>query len=314
MKPLKTGNQLVSRPLVTVVVTTRNEEQNIGNCLRSVLLQDYPSIEVIVVDNNSNDDTKKIAQSFSVEVFNYGPERSAQRNFGLIQIGSGKYGMYIDADMILTPSLVGHCVEEMESNEVFGLHIEETILGGARLSKIRRFERSFYTGTVIDGIRFFTISNFRLIGGFDEKLMPGPEDWDLDKRMKQFGKLKVLGASGESLKWPMSKFIEDRGIFHKDTFVGIYHNEDEINLKMYIGKKVYYSKSMENYISKWGRSDRDIKRQMGFVYRYVYVFCENGKWKKILRHPVLFFQVLVLRIIVGMFYIYTTKGIGNSSR
>ena len=53
-------------PLVSVVITTKNEEKNIENCLKSILNQTYPrdKIEIIVVDNNSSDRTKEIVQTF----------------------------------------------------------------------------------------------------------------------------------------------------------------------------------------------------------------------------------------------------------
>ena len=35
-------------PLVSVVVTTKNEVSNIENCLKSIIEQDYPNIEIIV--------------------------------------------------------------------------------------------------------------------------------------------------------------------------------------------------------------------------------------------------------------------------
>ena len=295
-------------PLVSIIITTRNEEHNIGNCLRSVFLQDYGNIEVLVVDNNSSDHTKLEAQKFNVQVFNLGPERSAQRNYGLIEIATGKYGMYIDADMILTPTLVSECVDEMELNRISGLHIEETILGRGWLSKARRYERQFYSGTVVDGIRFFNREKFVEIGGFDSKLPPGPEDWDLDKRMKLLGDLKLLSKYGSAREWTMSDFIGQRGIEHKSTYIGIYHNEDEVSLKKYIRKKIYYSGSMVYYRSKWKPSDPDVKKQLGILYRYVLVFTEMGKWRNILRNPVLFIQVFLLRCLVGLAYIYTKNG------
>jgi glycosyltransferase involved in cell wall biosynthesis len=44
-------------PLVSVIITTKNEKSNIENCLKSVLAQSYPKeqIELIVADNNSTD-------------------------------------------------------------------------------------------------------------------------------------------------------------------------------------------------------------------------------------------------------------------
>ncbi len=50
-------------PLVSIVIPARNEERNIERCLRSVLTADYPRIEVIVVDDHSNDDTGDIARA-----------------------------------------------------------------------------------------------------------------------------------------------------------------------------------------------------------------------------------------------------------
>ena len=72
-------------PLVSIIVTTKNEEKNIENCLKSVKNQNYPQnkIEIIVVDNNSIDKTKQIALRYTDKVYNFGPERSAQRNFGV---------------------------------------------------------------------------------------------------------------------------------------------------------------------------------------------------------------------------------------
>src|SRR5581483_8278732 len=47
-------------PLVSVIVPARNEERNIQRCVTSLLEQDYPAYEVIVVDDASSDDTATI--------------------------------------------------------------------------------------------------------------------------------------------------------------------------------------------------------------------------------------------------------------
>ena len=72
-------------PLVSVVITTRNEEKNIENCLMSIQEQTYKHIEIIVIDNNSSDKTKELSKQYTNKVFNQGPERSAQRNYGMIE-------------------------------------------------------------------------------------------------------------------------------------------------------------------------------------------------------------------------------------
>jgi glycosyltransferase involved in cell wall biosynthesis len=91
--------------LVSVVITTKNEEKNIKNILKSIEIQSYKNIEIILVDNYSSDKTKEIANNFNVKTYDCGNERSAQRNFGLKK-SKGELALYLDADMILTPGLI----------------------------------------------------------------------------------------------------------------------------------------------------------------------------------------------------------------
>lgn len=287
---------------VSVVITTKNEEKNIENCLKSIQLQTWTNIEIIVVDNNSSDRTKELSRQYTELVFDKGPERSAQRNYGLIDIATGVYGMFIDADMILTPNLIETCVNEFLSNKPIALHIEEIVLGKGKLARVRRFERSFYSGTCIDGVRFFKLVDFKKIGGFDADLPPGPEDWDLDKRFKQLGKLNLVKSGSYVERWPLDNFIESRGASRPKTLAGIFHNEDEQSLRRYLAKKSYYSGSMARYQEKW-EGDSEIIKQLGIRYRFCTVFIENGKWKKLIMKPSLAIQVLALRVTVGVSYL-----------
>jgi chlorobactene glucosyltransferase len=52
-------------PFVSILVPARNEEKKIARCLESLLLQDYPSFELIVVDDRSTDSTASIIESFA---------------------------------------------------------------------------------------------------------------------------------------------------------------------------------------------------------------------------------------------------------
>jgi glycosyltransferase involved in cell wall biosynthesis len=265
--------------LVSVIITTKNEEKHIGNCLESIKKQTYPQdlIEVIVVDNNSDDRTKEIAGKYTDKVFDKGPERSAQRNFG-VEKSNGEYVLYLDADMILSKNVIRDCVEYVEkNNDTIGLYITEIVMGKKYWSKVRRFERSFYDATVIDCVRFIKKEIFQKIGGFDES-MTGPEDWDLDKKIRNAGKVALI-------KTP------------------VYHNESEFDLKKYLFKKAYYARQFDNYISKWGKDDEDVRKQFGICYRYFGVFFEKGKWKKLVAHPALAIGMYFLRFMVGIKYL-----------
>ncbi len=56
------------RPSVSAIITTKNEEKHIENCLKSIRNQTYKDIEIIVVDNDSNDKTKEIAGRYTKQV------------------------------------------------------------------------------------------------------------------------------------------------------------------------------------------------------------------------------------------------------
>lgn len=275
-------NRNLQFPLVSIIVTTKNEQANIQNCLESILNSQFPipnsqsPVEIIVVDNNSTDNTVKIAKRYTDKVFNFEPERSAQRNFG-VEKANGEYILYLDADMILSENLISECVEKCEKEGYVALYIPEKIIGKGFWIKVRDFERSFYNATVIDCVRFILREKFLGIGGFDETLT-GPEDWDFDRRIKEVGEVSIVNSL-------------------------IYHNEGEFNLRKYLSKKSYYAKTFGKYIQKCGKDDKIVKKQFGFWYRYFVVFTERGKWKRLFPHPVLFLSMYFLRFMVGLRYI-----------
>jgi len=166
-----------SYPLVSIIITTKNEEKQIGRCLESLKKQNYPKekIEIIVVDNFSCDKTKIIAKNYTSKVYVKGGERSAQRNFG-IKKAKGKYIFYLDADMSLSTQVIKQAVLKLENSNFVALYIPEIIMGNSYWTRVRNFERSFYPGTVIDAVRFIKKPVFLKAGGFDESLT-GPEDW-----------------------------------------------------------------------------------------------------------------------------------------
>ncbi len=260
---------------LSVVVTTRNEAENIASCIRafdSVVAQGLA--EVIVVDNASTDDTKQIAKSLNAKVFDKGPERCAQRNYGWRQ-AAGDWVLVLDADMILPPETINEILS-VEDGDAFW--IPEVRSGSGFRTKVRNFERSFYDGTCIDALRLFRKDILNKTGGYDESLLAGGEDWELDIRiLEQGAKCALL----------------------KNHLI---HNEQQLSLSRLMAKKAYYAKGFARYKEKWP-NHRAVKMQFSPVYRFIGVFTENGKWRKVLRHPILFLGVVFERILVGIIYL-----------
>ncbi len=305
--------------LVSVVITTKNEATNITNCIKAVQSSTHQNFEIIVVDNASSDGTSEMALKYTNKVFDKGPERSAQRNFGMIECAKGKYVLYLDADMIVSPQLLDDCFKTIEKESFVALHIHERILGRGYWSKVRDFERSFYSGTSIDGARFFDRQHFIAVGGFDEELFKygSGEDWDIDKKLSKVGTIGLLpeqSISSVPKSWPLKKLICENVVNFDPYFSGVYHNETTFNVPAYVRKKFYYSAGFDGYKKKWGREDPDIKRQLGFVYRFFGVFLEQGKWKKFFLRPRLVFGLYTLRLLVGLAYAIRLIGFESKNK
>ncbi|MDA8665848.1 glycosyltransferase family 2 protein [Litoricolaceae bacterium] len=293
---------------ITVVITTRNEQENIGACLESIFEQriDVSGVQVIVVDNYSDDLTEQYARQFPCEFYQYGPERNAQRNYGLIEKSSGEILVWIDADMLLHPHLFSEIVREFKSDpEVVALYVPEVILGDSLFSQIRRFERSFYDATPVDGVRAIRAMDFKAVGGFDQTWMHGPDDWDLDLKLQNRGGFGYVQAT------VFDKRFSDRisAICSSDCEsdrVGIYHNESKLSLSKHLRKKIHYSADFEGYLRKW-KGHPNLKKQVGLFYRFFQVFFENGKWKKVVRAPHLYLGFLSVKTVVGFCFVINRR-------
>lgn len=202
---------------ISVIVPTYNSEKVLGECLESLSLQELVPYEVIVSDGGSTDHTVAIARQFGARVLEMAPNRSAQRNAGA-QAASGTYLLFIDSDMCLTPQVVSECVQKFDDSYA-ALVIPEVFVGTGYWGKVRGFERSFYDGVwYIEAARCYRREQFIEIGGFDSRLV-GPEDWDLDQRIRQFGTVERISAV-------------------------IKHNEGFVRLADLIGKKGHYADSL----------------------------------------------------------------------
>ncbi len=89
-------------PVLSVILITRNEAANVGDCLRSVAFAD----EWIVVDSGSTDDTRRIAEAFGARVVTTAdwPGFGAQKNRALAE-ARGRWVLSIDADERVTEAL-----------------------------------------------------------------------------------------------------------------------------------------------------------------------------------------------------------------
>lgn len=107
---------------LTVTVCTLNEEKNIEACLASLWAQN-PS-EIIVIDANSNDRTRELAEKYGARVINAGRKGLAfQRKVG-VEAASCRYIGLIDADHRPDPDCFARLIKELEENGYDGIEAQ----------------------------------------------------------------------------------------------------------------------------------------------------------------------------------------------
>jgi len=107
-------------PRISALVPARNEEDSIGACVRSLLAQDYPDFQVIVLDDNSTDRTPEILGSLAQEntglkIIKGNPLPSGWLGkhwacHQLSQIAGGEMLLFTDADTVHKPHMLRQAV------------------------------------------------------------------------------------------------------------------------------------------------------------------------------------------------------------
>ena len=89
----------MKRPFVSVIIPVYNGKKFIEEAIKSVFMQNYDPMEIIVVDDGSTDDTSCIVQSFKDVRYIYQPNQgvAAARNTG-IHNSRGELIAFLDAD------------------------------------------------------------------------------------------------------------------------------------------------------------------------------------------------------------------------
>lgn len=196
-------------PIVSVVIPAHNAENTLAESLDSVLKQSFPQIEVVVVDDGSEDNTRGVVECFRRKDkrirYVYQPRAgvSAARNRGILE-ARGKYISFLDADDLY---------------EARKLEVQLAMIQGQRcdvvLTSVKRFivnEKGYkeyletskpprYTDKKQYLMQVLNLDSFHMvvwntaivprplllkIGGYDERLKTA-EDWDIWLRFAKDG-------------------------------------------------------------------------------------------------------------------------------
>ena len=186
------------KPIISVIIPCYNQACFLEETLHSVIEQTVGFWECFIVNDGSTDETEIIGKSWELKdkrfkyLFKTNGGLSSARNFG-ISNATGTYILPLDADDRISNNYIETCYETFSNGTqnlkiVYGV----TEFFGDRTGAPAWKEFSWSNllkHNMIQCTAMFRKENWELIGGYDEKMKSGLEDWEfwirlLDKNSK----------------------------------------------------------------------------------------------------------------------------------
>lgn len=188
---------------LTLTIITRNEEEMIGDCIKSVIASAELAVkkgiiknyEIIHVDSASTDNTIKIAKKFPIKIVQLAPSWPLSASAGLFigyKFARGEYFMPVGGDMIMKKNWLSKALPFIMKDDSMGAvsGFEEEYLGEEGYFKDLITESVALTRTpdFIEqaGTAIYRMEVLRKIGGYNPYLKGG-EDTDLSFRLLSEG-------------------------------------------------------------------------------------------------------------------------------
>lgn len=197
------------RPLVSVIIPTRNRPAELRRAIQSVVHQTYRPLELIVVHQESPEIeiALEIARKAgftpkAIEMANNHANASENRNAGM-SAASGYYCAFLDDDDVWLPNKIESQVKEMGANPSLSVvSCDYSIIKkGIEVHQVRTSANksqegnlSLWMSNVLGSCSFVIAKREQIlaVGGFDEDL-PSAQDWDLWVRLiSRFGPFSIV--------------------------------------------------------------------------------------------------------------------------
>lgn len=216
--------ELSEYPLVSVLIPARNEEDNIENIVSCVLKQDYPSFELIVLNDNSEDRTLDILQQIQkndtkLKVINGKPLPpewigKSWACHQLSQEAKGEIFLFIDSDVTISENAINSAVHNLQKYRANMLSSFSTQIIGSlgeyllvplvnwsvlQLLPMMLIYSSKNTAFLAANGQFLMIdrTSYHTIGGHEAVRNINTEDMNLARNIKKKG-LRTVATLGDN--------------------------------------------------------------------------------------------------------------------
>ncbi len=183
---------------LSIVIPTKNEEQNLPNLLQSIKNQTFQDLEVIVADAHSEDKTREIASQFGAKVVD-GDLPGPGRNRGA-EVAQGTIILFLDADVELSdPNFLQANLDEMKER---GVNVGTTVVKPMSDSYLDKAMHEVYNAFAVGvervkphapGFCIFVKKHVHDdIGGFDESVVFAEDHEYVQRAVKEGYRFRVL--------------------------------------------------------------------------------------------------------------------------
>lgn len=128
-------------PFFSIIIPVYNSAQYLGECLESILNQDFKNFEILCVNDGSSDNSLEVVQRYSTSdsrVFVWSQENQGQscaRNFALKK-AKGSYILFVDSDDALAPETLSKTYDTLKKDSIDVLYFDAiTLYDNAKLKK-----------------------------------------------------------------------------------------------------------------------------------------------------------------------------------
>ncbi|CAN5691467.1 glycosyltransferase [soil metagenome] len=140
---------LENLPLVSVIIPSYNHGKYLPEAVKSIREQDYPRIEIIIVDDGSTDNTSDVVKTLPPVKYIYQQNRglSAARNTG-IKNSAGEMLVFLDADDWLLPGAIKVNIAKLQADEKLafasGAHLKIYESSGRQVEEYQGVRQNAY--------------------------------------------------------------------------------------------------------------------------------------------------------------------------
>ena len=190
----------MSAPRISVVVPCYNAHRYLAETLASVRAQTFADVEIVLVDDGSNDAATlaflaDVAPDINLVRKPNGGLSSA-RNAGFAA-AQGSYVLPLDADDCIAPDMLARCAAILDADPAVDfVHAQIDVFGDERGVVRKTWNRFEQLATnQLPYCMLMRKSAWQRIGGYDEAMREGYEDWEFNLRLSKAGLIGVALAA-----------------------------------------------------------------------------------------------------------------------